>query len=106
MRTFANQRSSSYPVLTNQSGDIQSSVTRSTRFSSRAYRQQSVPEDALQRILEAWVDAFDCAAAREMLDLPEGVEPVAFTPLSYSAEAPRGHRVKRSVGELIHYSRW
>ncbi len=162
------------------------------RYSSRAYRKQAVPDDALQRILEAfatapttanrqalglvvietagredelkrinsaswfhsqaplllaacsipgqtwkredgetfadvdvaiamdhlilaataeglgtcWVGAFDYAAAREVLGLPEGVEPVAFTPLGYSADVPRGRREKRPAGELVHYGRW
>jgi nitroreductase len=162
------------------------------RFSSRAYRQQAVPEDALARILEAfatapttanrqalglvvietagredalkrinsaawfhsqaplvlaacsipnqgwkredgetfadvdvaialdhlvlaataeglgtcWVGAFDYAAAREVLGLPEGVEPVAFTPLGYSADVPRGRREKRPASELVHHGRW
>jgi nitroreductase len=162
------------------------------RYSSRAYRRQAVPEDALQRILEAfatapttanrqalglvvietagredelkrinsavwfhsqaplllaacsipgktwkredgetfadvdvaiamdhlilaataeglgtcWVGAFDYAAAREVLGLPEGVEPVAFTPLGFSADVPRGRREKRPASELVHHGRW
>lgn len=162
------------------------------RYSSRAYRKQAVPEDALQRILEAfatapttanrqalglvvietagredelkrinsavwfhsqaplllaacsipgktwkredgetfadvdvaiamdhlilaataeglgtcWVGAFDYAAAREVLGLPEGVEPVAFTPLGFSADVPRGRREKRPASELVHHGRW
>ena len=33
-----------------------------------------------------WIAAFDPAAARELLELPEGVEPVAFTPLGHPAD--------------------
>ncbi len=36
-----------------------------------------------------WVAAFDPVAAREILHLPEDVEPVAFTPLGYAADQPR-----------------
>lgn len=36
-----------------------------------------------------WIAAFDPAAAREVLDLPAGLEPVAFTPLGYPADQPR-----------------
>ena len=36
-----------------------------------------------------WIAAFDPAAARELLELPEGVEPVAFTPLGHPADWPR-----------------
>jgi len=53
-----------------------------------------------------WVGAFDYAAAREVLGLPEGVEPVAFTPLGYSADVPRGRREKRPASELVHHGRW
>ena len=53
-----------------------------------------------------WVGAFDYAAAREVLGLPEGVEPVAFTPLGFSADVPRGRREKRPASELVHHGRW
>jgi nitroreductase len=33
-----------------------------------------------------WIGAFDPAAAREVLNLPSGVEPLAFTPLGYAAD--------------------
>jgi nitroreductase len=36
-----------------------------------------------------WIAAFDSAAAREFLDLPEGTEPIAFTPLGYAADTPK-----------------
>jgi nitroreductase len=36
-----------------------------------------------------WIAAFDPAAARQVLDLPEGVEPVVFTPLGYPADQLR-----------------
>ncbi|MEJ5200096.1 MAG: nitroreductase family protein [Anaerolineae bacterium] len=52
-----------------------------------------------------WVAAFDPAAAREILGLPEGVEPVAFTPLGYPADAPRP-KERKSLAELVRYERW
>ncbi|MGQ9853560.1 MAG: nitroreductase family protein [Candidatus Oleimicrobiaceae bacterium] len=52
-----------------------------------------------------WVAAFDPAAAREVLALPEGVEPVAFTPLGYPADEPRG-KVRKPLSELVHYDQW
>jgi len=33
-----------------------------------------------------WVGAFDPDAARQVLDLPDDVEPIAFTPLGYAAD--------------------
>ncbi len=41
-----------------------------------------------------WIGAFDSAAARQVLELPEGVEPVVFTPLGYPADEPRPKRRK------------
>jgi nitroreductase len=52
-----------------------------------------------------WIAAFDPAAARDVLNLPEGVEPVAFTPLGYPADTP-GRKKRKSVEELVRYERW
>lgn len=52
-----------------------------------------------------WVAAFDPDAAREVLGLPDGVEPVAFTPLGYPDDAP-AHKTRRPLGELVKYDRW
>ena len=52
-----------------------------------------------------WIGAFDAGAAREVLGLPEGVEPVAFTPLGYAADTP-GTKKRRALSELIRYERW
>ncbi len=35
-----------------------------------------------------WIAAFDAAAAREILRIPDGVEPLFFTPLGYAADQP------------------
>ncbi|MCX6561635.1 MAG: nitroreductase family protein [Candidatus Aminicenantes bacterium] len=47
-----------------------------------------------------WVAAFDPDAAREVLKLEPGLEPVAFTPLGYAADAPRPKQ-RKALGELI-----
>ena len=52
-----------------------------------------------------WVAAFDPAAAREILCLPEGIEPVAFTPLGYPADHPYA-KDRRPLADLVHYERW
>lgn len=52
-----------------------------------------------------WIAAFDPTAAREVLGLPEGVEPVAFTPLGYPADQP-GAKRRRALSELVRYDRW
>jgi len=52
-----------------------------------------------------WVAAFDPAAAREILALPEDVEPVAFTPLGYAADQPKAKK-RRPLKELVQYDRY
>jgi nitroreductase len=52
-----------------------------------------------------WVAAFDPAAAREILALPQGVEPVAFTPLGYPADVP-GVKERKPLADLARYERW
>jgi nitroreductase len=46
-----------------------------------------------------WVGAFDPAAAREVLGLEAGWEPLAFTPLGYPKEAPTA-RPRKPIAEL------
>jgi nitroreductase len=52
-----------------------------------------------------WIAAFDPAAAREVLGLPDGVEPVAFTPLGYPADQP-GPKERKALSELVQYEGW
>jgi nitroreductase len=52
-----------------------------------------------------WVGGFDAAGAREVLGLPDGVEPIIFSPLGYPA-ADRLTKERRTLQELIHYDRW
>jgi len=52
-----------------------------------------------------WIGAFDPDAAREVLGLPEDVEPLAFTPLGYPADEPRPKK-RKPLAELVRYERW
>jgi nitroreductase len=52
-----------------------------------------------------WIAAFNPAAAREILQLPDGVEPVAFTPLGYPADKPRP-KERKPLSGLVRYERW
>lgn len=52
-----------------------------------------------------WIAAFDPAAAREVLQLPPEVEPVAFTPLGYPADT-RGAMQRKPLSELVRWERW
>ncbi|MEN6592368.1 MAG: nitroreductase family protein [Methanobacterium sp.] len=52
-----------------------------------------------------WIAAFDLEAAREVLDIPEDVLPLLFTPLGYPAAEPRGMG-RKTLGELVRYEKW
>lgn len=52
-----------------------------------------------------WIAAFDPAAAREVLNLPDEAEPVVFTPLGYPADAARP-KTRKPLEDLVRYERW
>jgi nitroreductase len=52
-----------------------------------------------------WIGAFNPDAAREVLGLPDGVEPIAFTPLGYPADQPKPKK-RKPLSELVRYERW
>jgi nitroreductase len=52
-----------------------------------------------------WVAAFDPAAAREVLCLPDTVEPIAFTPLGYPADDLRP-KERKPLPDLVRYEHW
>jgi len=52
-----------------------------------------------------WVAAFNPDAAREILGLPDDVEPVAFTPLGYPADEWRAKK-RKSLQEIVRYEKW
>ena len=52
-----------------------------------------------------WIAAFDPTAAREVLGLPDDVEPVVFTPLGYPADQ-LGPKERKPLSDLVRYERW
>jgi len=52
-----------------------------------------------------WIAAFNPKAAREVLRLPDGVEPVAFTPLGYPADDWKPKK-RRALSELVRHEKW
>jgi nitroreductase len=52
-----------------------------------------------------WIAAFDPAAAREVLGLPDDVEPIAFTPLGWPDKPPAATS-RRPLDELVKHERW
>jgi nitroreductase len=53
-----------------------------------------------------WVGAFDPDAACQVLGLPGGVEPVAFTPLGYPADHFSGRKSRKALNSIVRYERW
>lgn len=60
---------------------------------------------AEQGLGTCWIAAFDPLATKEILGLPDGVEPVAITTLGYPADTP-GPKNRKPVSELVRYGHW
>jgi nitroreductase len=52
-----------------------------------------------------WIAAFNAKAAREVLRLPDEVEPLIFTPLGYPADAP-GPKERKALDNFVRYEHW
>jgi nitroreductase len=52
-----------------------------------------------------WIANFDPKAAREVLHVPDAVEPFLVTPLGYPADQPKTKQ-RRPLSELVHYEKW
>jgi nitroreductase len=52
-----------------------------------------------------WIAAFNMEAARSVLQLPDEVEPVIFTPLGYPADEP-GPKIRKPLTDLVRYEYW
>ena len=52
-----------------------------------------------------WIAAFNAVAAREIMGLPDNVEPLIFTPLGYPADRPEP-KERKPLDDLVIYERW
>lgn len=52
-----------------------------------------------------FIAAFNAMNARQVLLLPEDVEPILFTPLGYPDDVP-GIKVRKNLDELVRYEHW
>ena len=52
-----------------------------------------------------WIAAFDTAKVRTCLGIPAGIEPLAMTPLGYSAETPRPKH-RKALEDMVHREAW
>ena len=52
-----------------------------------------------------WIGHFNADKVKEILDIPEDVSVVAFTPIGYPAEEPTA-RPRKSFGEVVSYDKY
>jgi nitroreductase len=52
-----------------------------------------------------WIGAFDPVRLKRILGLPDGIEPLAMTPLGYPDEAPRPTS-RKPLSEILRFDRW
>jgi nitroreductase len=52
-----------------------------------------------------WIGAFEPGPLKEILGIPEEIEPIVLTPLGYPDEAPPA-KERKSTKELIHWNTW
>lgn len=52
-----------------------------------------------------WIGAFDPQAAREILGLPQGIEPMIFTTLGYPADTPKP-KERKALSDIVRYEIW
>ncbi len=52
-----------------------------------------------------WIAAFNAKAARNILNLPDEVDPLIFTPLGYPADQ-LGPKERKPLADLVRYERW
>ncbi len=52
-----------------------------------------------------WIGKFDLEAAREVLNIPENVLPLVFTPIGYPNIEPRP-KIRKEIDEIVRYGKW
>ncbi len=52
-----------------------------------------------------WIAAFNPQSTRDFLKIPDYVEPIAFTPLGYPLDKPKG-KTRKPLSDLIRYDTW
>jgi nitroreductase len=52
-----------------------------------------------------WIAAFDPAQVKSVLKLPEGIEPLALTPLGYPTDTGRP-KIRKPLAMLVHHDHW
>ena len=52
-----------------------------------------------------WIGAFNPQAAKEILKIPDHIEPIAFSPLGYPLDKPT-KKIRKPLSDLIRYDTW
>ncbi len=52
-----------------------------------------------------WICAFDAQEAKKVLKIPQGVEPIAFTPLGNPADSPK-EKKRKPLQQIVCYENW
>lgn len=52
-----------------------------------------------------WIGAFEPGVVREVLGIPEGIEPIVLTPLGYPDEAPEA-RERKTFEQFVYRDKW
>ena len=50
-----------------------------------------------------WIGAFNPAALKKVLNLPNGLEPVAITPVGFPADAEPKPKTRKAISDLVRY---
>ena len=53
-----------------------------------------------------WVGAFDEGAAREILNIPDNVIPLIFTPLGYPASQAKPEKIRKKLENMVRYEKY
>jgi nitroreductase len=56
-----------------------------------------------------WICKFDVMKCAQIMDLPEGVEPIALIPVGYPADEPdvnRHHQLRKPLDEIVHWDKF
>ena len=63
---------------------------------------------AEQELGTCWICNFDAGKCRQILNLPDHLEPIAYLPLGYPAESTDSnvrHLKRKSINEIVHYEK-
>lgn len=53
-----------------------------------------------------WVCNFDIPLVRDVLELPENIEPVVLIPLGYTSDENPPLKVRKSLAEIVHWNKY